>query len=528
MRPIWKILIVAGIVLALALGALVIPHYRAKGAVEAYRRTLKGRGEKISVAELTPSVSAEEAKNGRELVAASGFAGTLTDSPPVMRWTSPGHALVCWQETNSVTDKSTNCWPEFIAVMKTSPEMTDRITAALGGKALAFNLDYSPGFNTLLPHLSQLKRASLWLSGAVSTDLHGGDSNGAWRALTAEAELNREYKSEPFIISQLVRIGMAQIGIGTTWEALQYRGWSEEQLAELQTDWESFDLMDELETALSMERVMQGGEFEQMRRSFSEYSAANSLYNNSSFDSIGQVLINPKEGIQDYLGRPMHFCMWKWWGSYKEELYAMQVTQSALEAIRSARRDAAFIPALNAYYETVTNQLQKAHPGWEKQFVFANGLTDTIGRFLLRSADTETARRMLVAAIALERFRLRHGHYPAALEDMTPGILPKVPVDFMDGRPLRYRHRNDGTFLLYSVGEDEKDGGGDGSPPRTDVRNNKVWYKMRDIVWPAPATADEVTKYEAEMLQKLKNKPPGKLVPQMTIPEPAGTNSKTN
>ena len=77
----------------------------------------------------------------------------------------------------------------------------------------------------------------------------------------------------------------------------------------------------------------------------------------------------------------------------------------------------------------------------------------------------ENERRMAVTAIALERFRLRHGEYPAQLAGLVPAFLPKAPIDLMDGKPLRYRRKDDGTFLLYSVGEDGKDDEGDSSPP---------------------------------------------------------------
>src|SRR5580704_7819411 len=100
MRFIWKILIAIGILIAAAVVLLVVPHYRAKRAVEAYRRLLKDRGEKVSIAELVPTVSAEDADNGRQLATAGGFAGYFTNSPPLMRWVSPGHALVGWQEAN--------------------------------------------------------------------------------------------------------------------------------------------------------------------------------------------------------------------------------------------------------------------------------------------------------------------------------------------------------------------------------------------------------------------------------------------
>ena len=41
-----------------------------------------------------------------------------------------------------------------------------------------------------------------------------------------------------------------------------------------------------------------------------------------------------------------------------------------------------------------------------------------------------------------------------------PEFVPKVPLDPVDGQPLRYRRNADGTFLLYSVGENGKDDGG--------------------------------------------------------------------
>jgi len=106
----------------------------------------------------------------------------------------------------------------------------------------------------------------------------------------------------------------------------------------------------------------------------------------------------------------------------------------------------------------VTN-LEKAHPRWERRFPFAVGEEFTLPNFLLKAADAETARRITVTAIALERYRRRHGKYPEQLPELTPEFLAKAPIDFMDGKPLRYRRKDDGTFLLYSVGEDGKDDG---------------------------------------------------------------------
>jgi hypothetical protein len=67
----------------------------------------------------------------------------------------------------------------------------------------------------------------------------------------------------------------------------------------------------------------------------------------------------------------------------------------------------------------------------------------------------------------------------------------------MDGQPIRFRRQPDGGFVLYSVGEDGKDDGGDAGlrPGKTNLR--MIWDR-KDVVWPAPATADEVRAYRAE------------------------------
>jgi hypothetical protein len=68
-----------------------------------------------------------------------------------------------------------------------------------------------------------------------------------------------------------------------------------------------------------------------------------------------------------------------------------------------------------------------------------------------------------LAAIALELWHRHHDRWPATLDELVPSLLPAVPVDRVDGKPLRYVV-HDGQPLLYSVGEDGQDDGGSGNP----------------------------------------------------------------
>lgn len=69
----------------------------------------------------------------------------------------------------------------------------------------------------------------------------------------------------------------------------------------------------------------------------------------------------------------------------------------------------------------------------------------------------------------------------------------------MDGEPLKYRLNPDGSFTLYSVGEDGQDDGGDVSllPDKT---SSRILWNRKDFVWPAPAHPEEVETFRKEAI----------------------------
>jgi hypothetical protein len=67
--------------------------------------------------------------------------------------------------------------------------------------------------------------------------------------------------------------------------------------------------------------------------------------------------------------------------------------------------------------------------------------------------------RNLIIAFALAAFQIDNGRYPKKLTELAPNYLKRVPNDLFSNRPLHYRLIKNG-YLLYSVGQNEKDEGG--------------------------------------------------------------------
>jgi len=74
--------------------------------------------------------------------------------------------------------------------------------------------------------------------------------------------------------------------------------------------------------------------------------------------------------------------------------------------------------------------------------------------------NSTTQNDMMIVALALQQYHLKHHSYPRSLSLLVPTELASVPTDpFTLGKPLRYRQIG-AAYLLYSVGPDGIDDGG--------------------------------------------------------------------
>ena len=71
-----------------------------------------------------------------------------------------------------------------------------------------------------------------------------------------------------------------------------------------------------------------------------------------------------------------------------------------------------------------------------------------------------------MADLAVRAYRHDHGSDPGRLADLVPRYLAAVPQDPFVGRDLVYK-AGDPDFLLYSLGPDRRDDGGQPLPEKS-------------------------------------------------------------
>src|SRR6185295_11414339 len=87
-----------------------------------------------------------------------------------------------------------------------------------------------------------------------------------------------------------------------------------------------------------------------------------------------------------------------------------------------------------------------------------------------------------LAAIAIAVYHARHGAYPPSLDVLVPDLLPALPIDRIDGKPLKYKPAPPGGLpILYSVGADRKDDGGRPPEGKNAFLNAARWVPIYTV-----------------------------------------------
>jgi hypothetical protein len=131
-----------------------------------------------------------------------------------------------------------------------------------------------------------------------------------------------------------------------------------------------------------------------------------------------------------------------------------------VDRVLAAARITEDAPALLSLAPRLCNVPEaRDNPYWHLWAVTCGGHYDAHAGLHFRAL---AERRLAATALALRLYSAAHaGHLPVRLDDLVPEYLPGVPTDPMArGGKLVYRPAGDDP-VLYSVGDDATDNGGD-------------------------------------------------------------------
>jgi hypothetical protein len=316
----WKILLGIGIVFALTILISIIHHYQLRAATEAYIAQLKAKGEPMELVQVLPPPvppdqnSADTFRKAASLID-SDESLNYTNYAHGMKMVAPGKAMICWQQPDVRDSDGTNSWVDVDTAVNQNAKSFALLQQIIDKPEFDFHNNYEQGIADLAftnLYLSESKRAAQQLETAALCDLNRGDTASAVQNLRAMLALVKAMRDERLVISELVRIAIAQITQSVNWELLQSPKLTDEQLAELQQDWMSFDFIQGEENALSMERVTGEITLAKWRSSYVELHR----YLNLGANARKAMGYPDDESLWHKAKRTAQSFVWRYWWSY--------------------------------------------------------------------------------------------------------------------------------------------------------------------------------------------------------------------
>ena len=497
MKRRWKIIAII-VVAALALSPFAL-HYFAKWRLAAYRAELTRQGEKLESVQFAPVANTNSRANGAELIKASNaIGGKISElSPSLMRIVAPGKARVAVLQPELIEEvdpayvpevgskrTNVNIWPLLESEVERIKITIEDLRHAVSGP-LQFPIPYALGIEVFPSHIISIKQGSQALKAAFASDIRANRTTEAMADAVAQVRIVANWKEEPILISQLVRDACASIAFNTTWEAVQCRKLDSEQLRALQSEWERVDFLSDAILAMRYERALANQMIALARTDVSKCILSIPGSGPTNFGSLVEhTLSEPSDGLNEMLNRYPRFWVWRWVGSYYTELDMLKEDGQVIAALQAASRR-----------EGNSIRLDVGDSDWlfGNQYPWESTNNPALWRSASRAIRCQAEASLTIAAIGLERYRLEHNDYPATLKELVPEFLQRVPTDWQDGHEIHYRRVSGTAYILYSIGDNHVDDGGDSTPLTGDTPR---LYGGKDLVWPQPASEDEIKAFE--------------------------------
>lgn len=310
-----------------------------------------------------------------------------------------------------------------------------------------FAIEYEEGE---IPALKGFRGVARTLRVRAIANLRSGDPDQALEDIQICFRIAEHLKTEPHLISALLRLAILGSTMQVVWEGLEDHLWPADHLEKIQTTLYKIDLLETLNLAWR----------EQRQRNIESLS---SLAENRPLPRFMRTPEN-KQVRPGALGRGWLF----------RNLLVECQRMTNLVDVQDPKTHRVFPNKL------ITQSSWEKNLRYRFDLILARitvpGLAAQGVRFAKRQALIDES----IIVCALERYRIENGRYPDRLDDLTPRLLQAQQHDLVTGAPLHYQ-RDANTFTLYEVGWDVMEDNAkneettEGNKPAMESKAGWVW-----------------------------------------------------
>ncbi len=297
------------------------------------------------------------------------------------------------------------------------------------------------------------------LSDAVVLELHRGRPAEALEDLVALIRLARQHGEDPVWFNQSFRLRVSELAVGGVWQLLERDGWEGEQLVLLRDELMGLELVSGFLRAAEVERAIALEYARELERG-----------------------AGGGAGVASSFSPSLH--AWRMFGREEDLMYLLRSYEAFLVGAREFESGGrkwgvgrGLVTGGAGDLELGLGARWLGRLGFHYHYLVSGLIMPNLGRSAELLVSAETWRRMAVTWLEVELFQLERGAWPEGLA-VLPGFDgdERWRVDPFSGEPFQYRLREGKRPLLYSVGKDGVDGGGEAG----ESANQGDW------VWPEP------------------------------------------
>lgn len=301
----------------------------------------------------------------------------------------------------------------------------------------------------LLPELSQFRQIAKLRAAGMRLAAERGDEEEVAAAFEQMLAMGRACAAQSFIIDRLVGLAIFHLAADELSRELIEHDFSDATLQQLEQAIERQMQVAPIKVALEGER---SGFLDTVQWTFSDDGHGD-----------GRIDLNKLAGVSGGMGMAPAGGSGLFSG-VRSLFYAgrAETVEVANDFFDRLIEDAELEPAVrhregfdsDGFLERLSNRL-----------ILVKNFMPALGKVVQQDDVFLTRRTALRVMIALERFKLARGDYPASLDALVPEFLPAAPVDPMHGGQFIYRllegETNGLPYVLYTTGIDQIDDAAD-------------------------------------------------------------------